>query len=143
MDQDPGCPLCQAISAGGSAMPVSDDRFVVLDPLQAHAPVHLLVVPRRHTGSAHDFVLHDPAAAALLITATEVAERAGILDSGYRLVLNSGPATDQTVHHPHLHVIGGERLSPHPSSGHDDGPAGAHHEPRPGRRPVSPHQITR
>ena len=95
-------------------MQLSDDRFVVLDPLQARAPVHLLVVPRRHTDSVHEFASQDPAGVALLRTATEVAERAGILDSGYRLVLNSGPATDQTVRHPHLHVIGGERLIPHP-----------------------------
>lgn len=114
MDELSACPLCRVIRTAGEAVEFEDEHFVVLHPLEAKAPVHLLIVPRRHADSLPDFILNDAHDGGLLRVAAAAAERAGIRDSGFRLVLNSGPATDQTVVHPHLHLIGGERLEPHP-----------------------------
>ncbi len=108
------CPLCRAINEASPTNESDDHRFVVLHPLAPRARVHLLVVPRRHVDSLHDLAMAGDEITGLFRTADAVVAHAGLLQTGYRYVLNSGPATDQTVLHPHLHVLGGERLPPHP-----------------------------
>ncbi len=76
------------------------------------APTHALVVPREHItdaaalGAAHGELLAEMAA-----LAREVAERAGVAASGYRLVFNVGDDAGNSVPHLHLHVIGGRALA--------------------------------
>ncbi|MET0861488.1 MAG: HIT domain-containing protein [Microbacterium sp.] len=114
MEEDLACPLCRVIRTAGVAVEFENEHFVVVHPLEAKHPVHLLIIPRRHADSSHEFLVESAHVGGLLRMAAAAAERAGIRDSGYRLVLNSGPATDQTVNHPHMHLIGGHRLQPHP-----------------------------
>lgn len=85
------------------------NQAVAFNDLQPAAPVHILVVPRRHVSSLRD--LRDPVLAAdLLFLATQVAREAGLHEGGYRIVTNDGPDAGQTVPHLHFHVLGGHTL---------------------------------
>jgi len=91
-----------------------DDRVVAFKDIQPMAPVHVLVVPRRHIDNAAS-VTEDHAGdlVAMVLAARSVAESAGIGGSerGYRLVFNVGPDALNSVPHLHLHVLGGRTLT--------------------------------
>ena len=77
------------------------------------APVHFLVIPKEHVSSAREVeARHEPALGRMVATAARLAEERGIGESGYRLVMNTGPDANQTVFHVHLHCLGGKRLEP-------------------------------
>ncbi len=81
--------------------------FRDIDP---QAPTHVLVIPRRHVGSAAELGPGDaPLLAELFELATRVAREAR-LESGYRIVTNVGPDAGQSVPHLHLHVLGGRPM---------------------------------
>lgn len=89
-----------------------DEHTVAFRDLDPKAPVHVLVIPRRHIASINDVRDDDGTVlGALFIAARDVAASEGIADDGYRLVVNTGAAANQTVHHVHLHVIGGRTMS--------------------------------
>jgi histidine triad (HIT) family protein len=103
------CIFCR-IAAGGTATPFiyQDDDAVAFHDIQPQAPVHLLVVPRRHLASlneAGDAVL----LGRLLMAARQAAARAGL--EQYRLVVNTGADAGQSVAHLHLHVLGGRVMA--------------------------------
>ena len=88
-----------------------DEATVAFRDINPQAPVHVLVVPRRHVTSAATVEATDgDMVAALLLAARAVAEQEGVLDSGYRLVFNVGDDALNSVPHLHLHVLGGRRL---------------------------------
>lgn len=85
-------------------------RTVAFRDLNPTAPTHVLVIPRDHYATAAELTDADPAyAGELLAAGAAVAEQEG-LAAGYRLVLNTGQDAGQTVHHVHLHVLGGRSL---------------------------------
>lgn len=76
------------------------------------APVHVLVIPKRHLDSVNDLSQADGALLGHLFTAVQkVAADQGLVDSGYRVVSNSGKDAGQVVFHLHFHLIGGKALS--------------------------------
>lgn len=88
-----------------------DEHTVAFRDLDPKAPLHVLVIPRKHIASINDIADADAAVmGALLIAARDVAASEGIAESGYRLVVNTGAAANQTVHHVHLHVMGGRDM---------------------------------
>lgn len=88
-----------------------DEHTVAFRDLDPKAPLHVLVIPRKHIASINDLADDDAAVmGALLIAARDVAVSEGIAESGYRLVVNTGAAANQTVHHVHLHVMGGRDM---------------------------------
>ena len=85
------------------------EHAVVFDDIAPSAPVHMLIVPKKHISSLRE--LDDPVVAAdLLALATRAAEERGLYDTGYRVVTNDGETAGQTVFHLHFHVLGGQRL---------------------------------
>lgn len=75
------------------------------------APVHVLVVPKRHLDSAASVVASDGEVLAdMVVLAQRAAQVEGVAESGYRLVFNVGEDAELEVHHLHLHVIGGRKL---------------------------------
>ena len=79
--------------------------------INPQAEIHVLVVPRHHYEDSEMLATEDPALLAEVILAgVEVAKLAGIEESGYRFVFNTGPHAGRTVFHAHLHVLGGEQL---------------------------------
>ncbi len=107
------CVFCQ-IAAGEIPAQVllEDEEAIVFHDLNPQAPTHLLVIPRRHVESTGTLETEDGALAGhLLLTAARAARQAGIHDSGYRVVANTGNEGGQTVPHLHLHVLGGRPMS--------------------------------
>jgi len=106
------CIFCR-IAAGEVTADVirEDDHFVAFRDVRPHAPVHLLVIPRQHVASLDEAeALDDVASAGALEFIAATARSAGVADSGYRVITNTGPDAGQEVAHLHWHVIGGARL---------------------------------
>ena len=87
-----------------------DDCFVIRDIAPA-APTHLLIIPTQHftylSGLTAEFL---PVIGRMFDVAKQMAEREGVAESGYRLIINQGDDSGQEVPHLHLHLIGGKRL---------------------------------
>ncbi len=86
-----------------------DDNVVAFKDLNPQAPVHVLVVPKKHYANIIDGV---PAATLESMTraAKAVAEANGLDQSGFRCIMNTGADAGQTVMHLHMHVLGGTKL---------------------------------
>ena len=92
----------------------TSDRTVAFRDVQPQAPVHVLVVPRRHiddAGSIGDEHAEDLAAMFAAARAVAAAEGIDAPERGYRLVLNVGKDALSSVPHLHLHVIGGRPMT--------------------------------
>lgn len=106
------CIFCR-IAAGEvpATMVHTDDDIVAFRDASPQAPTHLLVIPRRHIASLDEADPDDAALlGSLLLRARELARAEGMADDGYRTVLNVGADGGQTVHHLHLHLLGGRAL---------------------------------
>lgn len=89
-----------------------DDDVIAIRDANPQAPTHVLLIPREHIASAAEVTpAHDRLWARLLHAAQEVAEEEGHAESGYRLVSNVGDDGGQTVHHLHVHLLGGRRMT--------------------------------
>ncbi len=112
------CLFCAVAAGGGPATILHEDELVLAidvpaDHPEKRGPVHFVVVPRRHIRDALELTEDDaPLIARMFTTATALARQAGIAESGFRLLSNTGPDGNQTVMHLHLHCIGGRRLGP-------------------------------
>lgn len=74
------------------------------------APVHVLVIPKRHIASHAHLLPGDAGLMGSLMAAAGEVARAKGLDKGYRLVMNTGPDGGQTVDHLHIHLLGGRHM---------------------------------
>lgn len=89
-----------------------DAEVVAFRDIDPQAPVHVLVIPRRHVTGFSDASEADASLLGkLCLTAARVASMEGIEESGYRTVVNSGPDANQSVHHLHMHVLGGRPMT--------------------------------
>jgi len=107
------CIFCK-IGAGQipSKVVLQDDDLLAFEDLHPQAPVHVLVIPKRHIGALTDAGATEQALLGrLLEAATRVARQKGIAESGYRVVANTGRNGGQTVFHLHLHVLGGRPMN--------------------------------
>ncbi len=105
------CIFCKLASG---AIPVEalfeDDELVAFADLHPQAPVHFLVIPRRHVPSLAHTVREDaPLLGHMLAVIAELAARQG-LQGGFRTVINAGAHGGQTVDHLHIHVLGGRAM---------------------------------
>jgi histidine triad (HIT) family protein len=88
-----------------------DEDFMAFRDISPQAPTHLLIIPKTHIISLAQLAEEQQELAGrLVILAKKLAEKEGIADRGYRLVINCGPEGGQLVPHLHLHLIGGRRL---------------------------------
>jgi histidine triad (HIT) family protein len=106
------CPFCRIINGDLSAEVLfRDDALICF--LDAHpiTPVHLLIVPLEHIESLNTVTpTHQDLLGHMLLTARHLAAENGLMESGYRLVINSGADAGQSVFHLHLHLIGGRPM---------------------------------
>ena len=88
-----------------------DETAVAFPDINPKAPVHILVIPRKHIASVTDLTEADETLVGHLFTvANKLAKEQGISNHGYRLVVNYGPHGGQLVAHLHLHILGGRQL---------------------------------
>lgn len=103
--------FCKIASGEAKSQIVFQDEHVVaFKDLNPRAPLHVLVIPRRHVASmaeADDVVLVGRVA----LAAAKVAQDAGYGERGFRLVTNTGPEAGQSVAHLHFHVLAGRHLA--------------------------------
>ena len=86
-----------------------DEETMAFRDIDPKAPTHILVIPKTHVASLNEAT--DAAVIGrLLLAARDIAEAEGIESSGYRTVINTGADSGQTVHHIHVHVLGGRHL---------------------------------
>jgi histidine triad (HIT) family protein len=107
------CLFCKIVAGEIPAKVVAEsDTSLAFHDIAPQAPVHVLVIPKRHFTSVNDVTAADPGVFEDLFRLTEqVVADEGVRESGYRLVFNVGEDGQQTVAHLHLHVLGGRRLT--------------------------------
>jgi len=89
-----------------------DDDVLAFRDIHPLAPVHILVIPKKHIASINDLTRDDiQLAGKFIIAGKETAEKLGIKDSGYKLLARVGRDGGQEIGHIHLHLLGGARLS--------------------------------
>jgi histidine triad (HIT) family protein len=89
-----------------------DDLVVAFRDNNPKAPVHLLIVPRKNIPRLAGAAPEDAKVLGhLLLKAAEVADKAGLKKSGWRLVMNNGPDAGESVPHLHCHILGGRKLA--------------------------------
>jgi histidine triad (HIT) family protein len=107
------CLFCK-IAAGEipAAFVHQDEHLIAFKDINPQAPMHVLVVPRRHIATMNDLSESDDQLVGEMIRrAAAIARAHGHADRGYRTVFNCNPDAGQTVFHIHLHVIGGRGMA--------------------------------
>jgi len=107
------CLFCRIIGHDTTAEFVHEDDLVVaFRDLRPQAPVHLLVVPRKHISTLNDVTPEDNALIGQMFqVAKKLAMQANVHQKGYRTVFNVNAGAGQSVYHLHLHVLGGRMFS--------------------------------
>ena len=89
-----------------------DDSVVAFKDINPKAPVHVLIIPRKHVAGVLDLTAEDGALIGhIFAVAARLAREQGIAESGFRVVVNSGADAGQSVYHLHYHLLGGRRMT--------------------------------
>ncbi len=107
------CIFCQIVEKQlPAALVYEDDLVVAFNDLQPKAPVHMLIIPRKHIATLNDLAETDtPLMGHILQTAHKLAKKHNIAQPGYRVVNNCNAGAGQSVFHLHFHLLGGRELS--------------------------------
>lgn len=105
------CIFCK-IAAGEipSTKVYEDDRVLAFEDLNPMMPVHVLIIPKEHHDNIGDDI-PDDLMGHLFNTVKKVAELKGVEQTGYRVIVNTGDDACQSVHHVHVHVLGGAQMN--------------------------------
>jgi histidine triad (HIT) family protein len=103
------CQFCKIVNGDTSTQFLyENDTLVVFKDINPHAPVHLLIVPKKHIRSINDLKQDDKNIVSEMITiARDMAKKESISKSGYKLFFNVERGGGQLIFHLHLHLIGG------------------------------------
>jgi histidine triad (HIT) family protein len=106
------CLFCRIIAGERPARIVhQDERLVAIEDINPQAPVHVLVIPRKHIATLNELAPEDEGLVGELVRrAASIAKDRGIDQSGYRTVFNCNRGAGQSVFHIHLHLLGGRRM---------------------------------
>jgi histidine triad (HIT) family protein len=106
------CLFCRIVSGEIPASKVyEDDEVLAFNDINPQAPLHVLIVPKRHVATLNDLADGDEGLAGTLVRrAAAIARTNGYADRGYRVVFNCNPEAGQTVFHVHLHLLAGRGL---------------------------------
>jgi histidine triad (HIT) family protein len=107
------CLFCRIVAGEiPSSKVYEDDRLFAFNDINPQAPMHVLVVPKRHISTLNDVVESDDGlVGAMVRTAAAIARERGYDGPGFRTVFNCNAQAGQTVFHLHLHVLGGRALA--------------------------------
>ena len=106
------CLFCRMASGAMDVPKLHDDDLVfAIRDINPRAPTHVLIVPKQHVADAREVrAEHGATLARMLEVARSVAESEGLLKRGYRLAFNVGEDAGMTIHHLHMHLVGGRHL---------------------------------
>lgn len=106
------CLFCNMASGAMAVTKLYDDELIfAIRDINPRAPVHVLIIPKRHIADAAAVREDDGGLLARMFeTATRLAESEGIAKRGYRLAFNVGEEAGMTVPHLHMHLVGGRYL---------------------------------
>lgn len=112
MEERSDCIFCRiADGKMKSNILYQDNEIVAFPDINPLAPVHILIIPRKHISTLAEMPEEDaPLIEAMAKVANRLAGSQGIAESGFRLVINCGPEGGQGVAHLHMHLLGGRQL---------------------------------
>lgn len=85
-----------------------DEDFVAFRDIKPAAPVHILIIPKKHLSSLNETEEGDKELLGkALHIAKEIAKKEGIAETGYKIIINCGEQAGQIVYHLHVHLLGG------------------------------------
>lgn len=107
------CLFCKIIKREISAEILCENSDILaFRDINPQAPTHILVIPKKHIATVNDVEEKDQSLMGqMILTARNIAAQEGIADKGYRLVLNTNDEGGQEIHHIHLHILGGRKMS--------------------------------
>ncbi len=107
------CVFCKIVAGEIPAdIRYQDEELIAFPDINPLAPVHLLVIPRKHIPSLVDLAEGESSLIGEMAgVANQLAKKEGIAEKGYRLVINCGRQGGQGVAHLHMHLLGGRQLS--------------------------------
>ena len=109
MGMEKRCIFCR-IANGETSTDIlyEDEKLVVFKDINPHAPVHLLIVPKKHIRSINDLVEEDrPLVADMIMAAKKMAQDHSVSSAGYKVFFNVERGGGQLIFHLHMHLIGG------------------------------------
>lgn len=106
------CLFCKIIKGEIPSTKVYEDEFVyAFKDINPEAPVHILVVPKKHIESVNEIEeVDENIIGKIFLAIKKIAKEQGVAENGYRVVSNCGKDAGQTVMHLHFHVLGGKEL---------------------------------
>ncbi len=106
------CLFCDIVAGKIPAKTIhEDDQLLAFHDISPQAPTHVLVIPKRHLTSLVDLTPEDDGlVGAMVRKGRDIAKEMGHGEKGFRLVLNCGDDAGYSVHHIHLHLLGGRKL---------------------------------
>src|SRR5690242_1756593 len=107
------CLFCKIVAGSiPAALVYQDDAVIAFKDINPQAPLHVLIVPRKHIATLNDLVPEDDALVGSMVrAATRLAQEQGYEARGYRTVFNTNREAGQTVFHIHLHLLAGRGLT--------------------------------
>lgn len=104
------CIFCEIVNGNIPAkIEYQDENLLVIHDISPEAPVHLLIIPKKHLTNIME--IDHELAGGLFTKIKEIAEKFGIHENGFRLVINTGKDGGQTVDHLHIHLLAGRELT--------------------------------
>jgi len=106
------CIFCQIVNGFLPAKIIfEDDQVVVFDDIYPKAPLHKLIIPRRHIATLNDLTEEDANLVGhMFLVAKKIASDLGIAEPGYRTLINCNAGGGQVVYHLHMHLMGGRPM---------------------------------
>jgi histidine triad (HIT) family protein len=107
------CLFCKIVSKEiPSEIVLETNNIIAFNDINPQAPVHILIIPRKHISTINDLENSDSALISeMFLVAKELASEKGIAIDGYRTVFNCNSAGGQEVYHIHLHLLGGRQMN--------------------------------
>lgn len=108
------CLFCKIVEGAIPSTKVYEsDSVLAFRDIAPAAPVHILIIPKKHIATMNDVTGEDDAVMAEIFKAArEIAKEQGIAESGYRLINNVNADGGQVVYHLHVHLLGGKNVGP-------------------------------
>ena len=107
------CIFCKIINKESPAQMIyEDEKLIVIENIAPKAPLHLLIIPKKHIPSINHLEAEDKTLIGeMFLAAKKMAKEQGIAETGFRLIFDTGKDAGQTVNHLHLHLLGGKKLA--------------------------------